>query len=735
MGGSCNSKGVVVNTPEERRQAAQKAGHRGGEASGTPGVSTCSKKDLIRAVHDGVIGEDVLLYSPFGGYRVMLYADYTASGRALNFIESYMLDEVLPMYGNTHSENSATAAQMHTYVHDARDAVLASVHGNEETDAVIFVGSGSTGAINKMARILGLDPSVGAFRYKKEDEDGGGVREFDTVVFISLMEHHSNILPWRESAAHVVAIDFDQTGKPDLVQLEEQLAAYKPRCRRMIGSFSAGSNITGRRIDVEAWTDVLHEYGALALWDYAAAAPYVDIHMGNKDAIFISTHKFVGGPGTPGVLVAKKKHFDDSVCVDPGGGTVVVVSANDHVYVDAPEDREAGGTPDILGIIRAGLVYQLMTAVGGMTIEHLEDTMSERVRAYLAQVPNLLVAGMSPESQLPIFSTFIRVPLPDNPESNAQMFLHYNFVVRLMSDLFGIQVRGGCACAGPYGFYLLTPGRERLWNEDPEVIVDMLQRPELQACKPGFVRFNVAWFLRDDEVSFLLEAFSFVAEHGWKFLPLYSMSDGGNWSYVGRSGQGEKSHPVRMKHLSEAVFTSRGMEHNHPQPSVWPPAGTDHAALRASSMDYAYKMADELVENPPAVPREQIGVFNSKFRWFLLPSDGACLLRGVPLPYVPPHSIHIRSGFTSTPVPSESHFRRSARNTVSIEEALPVSPRSSSSRRLISKSKSKSKMKRKRKNKTKSPSFRRSRTRDASPPSDDTSPPPPLRPFDSIAPH
>ncbi|MDK1018460.1 MAG: aminotransferase class V-fold PLP-dependent enzyme [Actinomycetota bacterium] len=552
--------------------------------------------DLVEMVRTSVIGADNVVPGPFGP-RKMTYADYAASGRSLSFIEDYIRDVVLPLYANTHTEASGTGVQTSRFREDAREMIRRCVNASDDY-AIIFVGSGSTGAIDRMLRVLGLlIPDVLESEYHITDAIPSEERP---VVFIGPFEHHSNELPWRESIADVVKIGEDADGHIDQVQLEKELKRYLHRPLR-IGSFSAASNVTGILSDTRGITALLHTYGALSFWDFAAAAPYVSIDMqpaetpeAYKDAIFISVHKMIGGPGTPGLLIARKELFKNAVPSVPGGGTVAFVRPDSHEYVTDIEQREEGGTPAIVESIRAGLVFQLKDAVGSKRIRGLEERFITKAIASWSGNPHLEILGNPDAERLSIVSFVVR---------HAGKYLHHNFVVAVLNDLFGIQSRGGCSCAGPYGHTLLGIDDEHSDEISHEVLLGC------EGIKPGWVRISFNYFISDTVFDFIIDAVHIIATHGWKLLPWYRF-DPTTAAWVHVDGRGEPPFS-----LFDIDYGEGAMQYDTR------PAHAPDTVL-ALYLEEARARFDSIVPSqaPVQSPVEASASFEN-LRWFLLPEE------------------------------------------------------------------------------------------------------------------
>ncbi len=557
---------------------------------------------LVELIRASVIGDDEAVAGPFGTRRVT-YADYTASGRALTFIEDYLRDAVLPLYANTHTESSGTGLQTSRFREEARGIIRSAV-GGTDAHAVIFCGSGMTAAINKLVDVLNIRiPADLDERYSLRSHIPARERP---LVFIGPYEHHSNELPWRESIADVVTIGEDADGRIDLASLERALEASAERPTR-IGSFSAASNVTGILSDTRAISVLLHRHGALSIWDFAAAGPYVDIEMSPhrsgpdadldyKDAIVLSPHKFIGGPGTPGVLVARRELFRNRVPTAPGGGTVAYVNPLEHVYLADPEQREEGGTPAIVESIRAGLAFQLKERVGSETIRALEEDFIHRAMASWCEEPGIGLLGNPTLPRLSIVSFTVR---------HDGRYLHHNFVVALLNDLFGIQSRGGCSCAGPYGHRLLGIDIETSHAFEREISLGC------EGIKPGWIRVNFNYFISEAVFDYIVDAVALVARDGWRLLPWYRFDPAsGMW----RHATGSPEAPLSLHDLRYEFGGLSYPAHRHREPES---RLTDYLA------EAARIVADPIgaLGTAPDPEPLDLGEDFESLRWFWLPDE------------------------------------------------------------------------------------------------------------------
>lgn len=449
-------------------------------------------EDPLPGLRAGLIGQDIQVPGPFGP-RPMIYADYVASGRALIQVERAILEGVLPYYANSHTEASYCGAQV-THLRRAARGEIARICGAGPEHAVIFAGSGATAGLNRLVHLLGVAAA------------GPGA-----VVLHGPYEHHSNILPWRESGAQVVQIPEAATGGPDLQALDAALAEVPPGAL-VVGSFSAASNVTGILTDVVAVTRRLKAAGALAVWDYAGGGPYLPIAMTPApgveiDAIITAPHKFVGGPQASGVMILRRDAVRAQVPTFPGGGTVRFVWDGGHDYLTDVVDREEAGTPNVVGDIRAALAFVVKDVVGATRIGEIDDRLAHRMMARLRAVPRFKVLGNLAAPRLPIFSLTIA------PGANGA--IPPQFATRLLSDRFGIQARGGCACAGPYG--------HRLLDIDPATSARLRERILAGDVveKPGFLRFNLGYLMTETEVEAIAGAMERLPDQADQDLPRY----------------------------------------------------------------------------------------------------------------------------------------------------------------------------------------------------------------------
>jgi selenocysteine lyase/cysteine desulfurase len=451
-----------------------------------------SLENYFTSFRNNIIGIDQDFESPFGKQKIV-YADWIASGRLYRPIEEKITCMIGPFAGNTHSETSKTGLLMTQAYHRSHDIIKKHVNAGPN-DVIITAGSGMTSVINKFQRILGLK-YCGRLTYST------CMRERERpVVFITHMEHHSNQTSWYETNADVVIIEpgNDMLVKPE--NLRKALSKYENRPFK-IGSFTACSNVTGVRTPYRDLARIMHEHGGVCILDFAASAPYdpIDMHPSDPleklDAVMFSPHKFLGGPGSPGVLVFDASMYKNQAPDDPGGGTVDWTNRwGKYKYVDDIEAREDGGTPGFLQSIKAALAFQLKDQMGTMNMKRREEELLEKAFAGLDKIPGLKILANNVRDRLGVISFYI-----DG--------IHYNLIVQILNDRYGIQTRGGCACAGTYGHFLLEVTYERSLE-----ITEKIDHGDLSE-KPGWVRWSLHPTTTDSEVDIMIAALEDITEN------------------------------------------------------------------------------------------------------------------------------------------------------------------------------------------------------------------------------
>jgi selenocysteine lyase/cysteine desulfurase len=441
---------------------------------------------------NNVIGIDQSFISPYGEQK-LVYADWVASGRLYSSVENKIQNTFGPFVGNTHSESSITGNLMTSAYHKAQKIIKNHVNAGPN-DIIISAGFGMTAVVNKLQRILGLKIPE---KYRDCIDISGNKRP---IVFITHMEHHSNQTSWLETIAEVIIIEADRNGLVDINNLKNLLEKYKDR-ELKIGSFTAASNVTGIRSDYHAMAKLMHEYGGLCFIDFAASAPYVHINMHPKDplekldAIYFSPHKFLGGPGTAGVLIMDKDLDTCSVPDHPGGGTVDWTNPwGQHKYVNDVEAREDGGTPGFLQTIRTALCVKLKDEMGVENILTREEELVNLAFEEFAKIPKLHILANNITNRLGVVSFYIED-------------IHYNLVVKILNDKYGIQVRGGCSCAGTYGHYLLHVDPTR-----SKGITEKISTGDLSE-KPGWIRMSLHPTMTNEELLNTIGAIKEIVEN------------------------------------------------------------------------------------------------------------------------------------------------------------------------------------------------------------------------------
>jgi len=447
-----------------------------------------------------IIGIDQEFVSPFGTQKI-IYTDWTASGRLYRPIEEKLCNEFGPFVANTHTETTVSGTAMTKAYHEAKHIIKDHVNCTDE-DVLIVCGNGMTGVVNKFQRILGLKVPENLRKYTTVPD------EIRPVVFITHMEHHSNQTSWLETIAKVEVIPPDNDGLFSLKNLEILLEKYKD-CTLKIASVVGGSNVTGIQTPYHDIAELMHKNGGVCFVDFACSAPYVDIDMHPEnelqslDAIFFSPHKFLGGPGTSGVLIFNKKLYNNMIPDCPGGGTVSWTNPwGEHKYIDNIEDREDGGTPGFLQTIKTALSIKLKEQMGVDNILKREHELVSYIFKELSSIENIHILAGQHQNRLGVISFYI-----DD--------LHYNLGVKLLNDRFGIQTRGGCSCAGTYGHFLLHVDQNMSNELTSEISIGDLVR------KPGWIRMSIHPTTTNEDIIFVCESIKALALHHQKWANAY----------------------------------------------------------------------------------------------------------------------------------------------------------------------------------------------------------------------
>lgn len=454
--------------------------------------NTTQLEQYFKPFRDNIVGIDQYFESPFGRKKIV-YTDWTASGRLYRPIEEKLLENFGPFVANTHTETTVSGTTMTMAYHQARKIIKRHVNANAD-DVLITDGTGMTGVINKFQRILGLKlpESLKAFANIPEEKK--------PVVFVSHMEHHSNQTSWLETIAKVEVIPACPEGLLCLDSFKKLLEKYRDHAFK-IASITSCSNVTGIKTPYYEVAKLMHQNHGVCFVDFACSAPYVEINMHPEDpeayldAIFLSPHKFLGGPGTSGVLVFNKKLYKNMVPDHPGGGTVSWTNPwGEHKYLDSIEDREDGGTPGFLQVIKTALAVQLKEKMGVENILRREKELTDFAFAELGQIENLTILAQQHQNRLGVISFYIHD-------------LHFNLGVKILNDRFGIQTRGGCSCAGTYGHYLL-----HVDEETSKSLTDLITAGDY-IKKPGWIRMSIHPTTTTEEINFVCEAIKQMAEN------------------------------------------------------------------------------------------------------------------------------------------------------------------------------------------------------------------------------
>jgi len=451
-----------------------------------------------------IIGYDLEHQFKTGKINV-IYADWAASGRLYKPIEEYISNNLGPYFANTHTETTLTGTVMTKAYHQAFKIIKKHVNASPDHQ-LLFAGFGMTAVVNKFLRILGLRvPEI----YIEKVNPVGDDRP---LVILTHMEHHSNQTSWVEALCDVKIINRGSEGLPDLNHLETILKENNSR-KLKIGSFTACSNVTGIETNIYEMAELMHKYDGYCFVDYSASAPYVKIDMSPKketqrlDAIFFSPHKFLGGPGSSGVIIFDKKLYRNKIPDHPGGGTVLWTNPwGGHHFFDEIEIREDGGTPGILQGIKASLAVLLKDEMGIENIINREHELKDKLMQHIESVPTIRILESKIRDRIGFISFYSEK-------------IHHSLIVRLLNDKFGIQSRGGCSCAGTYGHVLLN-----ISFDESKRITDLIDLRDL-SLKPGWVRISIHPTMTDKEIDYIGDSLNEAVKNAEKWKSDYKFNN------------------------------------------------------------------------------------------------------------------------------------------------------------------------------------------------------------------
>lgn len=465
----------------------------------TQASNNAEKHAMLEKLKASVTGLNVEYQLATGENTRRIYLDSTASTLQIGVVR-HVVDKYLPYYANTHS-NAHFGAKISSHEFEwAHQMVLDFVGANPETYGCFFVGSGTTGGINRVARTLA---------HKWQDRD---------VVITTIMEHHSNDLPHRKNFNKVVHVPVKITAHgyacADLERIEQALKKYGKRVNYV--SVTGVSNVTGIVNPIYEIAELAHRYGVLIVVDAAQMAAHVPIQMSahknparDLDIVCLSGHK-IYAPSSPGAVVTRLDLFAG---VDPdevGGGMTDDVYLDRYAPTEKFPDREEAGTPNIVGAIALATALCALKKIGMDFIEKEETKLINDVVAKLKKIDDVVVYGATNTDQCKragAVSINIRG-------------LHHSLTAAILNDYFNISVRNACFCAEPYVRTMIADDlgeqMDNLSNHELEILVDLHR---------GMVRISFGLYNDQRDVDALVIALQKICNDKMYYQSKYHQSD------------------------------------------------------------------------------------------------------------------------------------------------------------------------------------------------------------------